>query len=254
MIARPRPDAPLIGVTVELLDAPFYEGRRRFQLFTDYLRCLRAAGLSAVLLPADAPAAEVACWLPILDGLLLTGGDDPDLRPFGGPPPDEHCKPVPREQQELGLALVRAARASGLPMLGVCLGMQFMGLAAGAPYCQHLEQAEDHLKGVRHLVTARPGSRLAAIIGRAPIEVASYHHQALAGAGDGLAVAATAPDGVVEAVEDSDHPFAIGVQWHPERLPESPATRVLFSRFAAAAESYRRARVGAATPPTVRDA
>ncbi|MBC8328923.1 MAG: gamma-glutamyl-gamma-aminobutyrate hydrolase family protein [Planctomycetes bacterium] len=237
-----RADAPLIGVTVELLDAPYYEGRRRLQLFADYLPCLRAAGAVPVLLPTDGPPDEVGRWLDVLDGLLLTGGDDPDLRRLGGPAPDERCKPVPPEQQRANLELVRSACQRRLPMFGVCLGMQMMGLARGAPFCQHLPEAGAHLKGILHPVEAAAGSLLATLVGRAPVEVASFHHQALDGPGDGLRVTASAPDGVVEAVEIPDHPFALGVQWHPERLPDSAATKALFSGFAAAAESYRRDR------------
>ncbi len=235
-----RPAAPLIGVTVELLDAPYYEGRRRFQLFTDYLPCLRAAGAVPVLLPTDGPPEEAEAWLEGLDGLLMTGGDDPDLRPFGGPAPDHRCKPVPAEQQQMNLALVRAACRRRMPLLGVCLGMQMMGLVHGAPYCQHLDGADGHLKGALHPVAPAPGSLLARLLGPAPVEVASFHHQALAGPGDGLRVTGTSPDGIVEAVEIDGQDFALGVQWHPERRPDSAATKALFSGFAAAAGSYRR--------------
>lgn len=238
----PRDSPPLIGVTVELLDAPWYEGRRRFQLFTDYLPCLRAAGAVPILLPSDGPAAEVERWLEHLDGVLLSGGDDPDLRTLGGPAPEPSCKPVPPAQQEIALALVRAACARRLPLLGVCLGMQMLGLAHGAPFCQHLPAAAAHMQGARHAVRPVPDSRLAHLLGPAPFEVASHHHQALTGAGDGLVVAGTAPDGVIEAVERPDLPFALGVQWHPERTPGAAPTRALFSGFTAAAESYRRER------------
>ena len=109
-------------VTVELLDAPWYEGRRRFQLFTDYMPCLRAAGLMPILMPTDAPLdgtrAEAAALLDRVDGLLMTGGDDADLRPLGGPAPVRECKPVPPEQQALNLALVEVACERRLPLFG----------------------------------------------------------------------------------------------------------------------------------------
>jgi putative glutamine amidotransferase len=237
----------LIGVTVELLDQPWYEGQRRFQLFADYLPCLRAAGLTPVLLPTDAPLdraeAEVAAVLDRLDGLLMTGGDDADLRALGGPAPTAECKPVPPEQQSFNLALVEQACALDLPLLGVCFGMQMLGLAHGAPLIQHMDRAGEHTKGVRHSVAPVAGSRLAALVGEAAFKVPSYHHQALAGSGDALVAGAWAEDGTLEAIEHSELRFALGVQWHPERAPQSAASRALFSGFGAAAQDYRRSRL-----------
>ena len=232
--------APVAGVTVELLDQPWYEGRRRFQLFTDYLPCLRAAGLQALLLPTDGPPEEAAALLDRVDCLLLTGGDDADLRELGGPPPEHTCKPVPVAQQALNLALVNEACARDMPLLGVCFGMQMLGLAHQAPFIQHLDGADDHVQGVEHAVHPLAGSLLAELCGDAPFAVPSYHHQALAGPGPHLRSSATAADGVVEAVERADLSFALGVQWHPERAPDSAASRALFSGFAAAARSYRK--------------
>ncbi len=234
----PRRRAPLIGVTVELLEAPHYSGRRRFQLFTDYLPCLRAAGLVPLLLPSDGPEAEAEAWLDQLDGLLLSGGDDFDLRRLGGPPPPPSAKPVPPSQQALNLALVRGAAARGMPLLGICFGMQALGLAHGAPFLQDLPAEGRHRDGGRHPVRPVPGTRLAALLGEEEVEVASFHHQALAGPGPELAPAAWAPDGLLEAVERPGPRFCLGVQWHPERLPDSAPTRALFSGFAAAAGSY----------------
>lgn len=236
---------PVVGVTVELLDRPWYDGRRRFQLFADYLPCLRAVGLRPLLLPTDAPvgdaAAEAAALLERVDGLLMTGGDDADLRPLGGPAPTPECKPVPAEQQAFNLALVAEACARDLPLFGVCFGMQMMGLAHRAPLVQHMERAGEHGGGREHAVTAVPGSRLAALVGEAPFAVPSYHHQALETPG-ALEAGAWAEDGTLEAVESAAQRFALGVQWHPERAPASAASRALFDGFARAARDYRRVR------------
>jgi putative glutamine amidotransferase len=235
---------PVVGVTVELLDAPWYEGRRRFQLFTDYLPCLRAADLQPILLPTDAPVddagAEARAMLDRVDALLMTGGDDADLRALGGPAPLAGCKPVPPEQQAFNLALVREAFARDMPLLGVCFGMQMMGLVHDAPLVQHMEQATGHVKGVEHAVRAVPATRLAALVGEDGFDVPSFHHQALAGPGDGLVASAWAEDGTLEAIERPDLRYALGVQWHPERAPESAPTRALFSGLRAAAHDYRR--------------
>lgn len=234
------PPHPVIGLTVELLDTPWYEGQRRFQLFHSYLPCLRATGAIPVLIPGDATETELDCLLDRLDGVLLTGGDDVDLRPLGGPAPTEECKPVPVEQQSMNLHLLRGASTRDMPIFGVCFGMQMMGLLYDAPIRQHLANAAEHTRGVEHEVVASPGTLLADLVGEQPFRVPSYHHQALIEPGDTLKATAWADDGTLEAVELPGHSFALGVQWHPERAPDSPATRALFSGFVQAARNYRR--------------
>lgn len=233
---------PCIALTVELLEPPHYAGRRRYQLFPEYVAALRDAGADAVLLPADAPADEALRLLARCDGLLLTGGDDPDLRPLGGPAPLPVCKPMPGVQQTQVLALAREALRRDLPLLGVCLGHQMLGLARGAPFVQDLPNAAVHGGGARHAVRLAPGSRLARLAGAGQIEVASYHHQALGGPGDGVLAAGWSDDGVLEAVEIPDRRFAVGVQWHPEREPDARVNRGLFGGFCAAARDYREER------------
>ncbi|MDP7559359.1 MAG: gamma-glutamyl-gamma-aminobutyrate hydrolase family protein [Planctomycetota bacterium] len=233
-------ERPLIGLSVEVLDAPHYEGRRRYQLFSDYAGCLRKAGAIPILIPGDTPPSDLDSILDCLDGLLMTGGDDVDLRPLGGPPPEDTCRPIPIEQQELNLHLVAHAKARDMPTLGICLGMQVIGLANQSSYIQHLDSAEEHTKGIEHQVVAKEGSRLAKILGLQPITVASFHHQALKETGQGLCPAAYSEDGLLEAIEDSEMTFHIGVQWHPERLPDSEPSLALFSSFVAAAQAYGR--------------
>ena len=90
----------------------------------------------------------------------------------------------------------------------------------------------------RHALVLEPGSRLAGILGREPSPVNSLHHQALGEAGAGVRVSARAPDGVIEAIELEDHPFALGVQWHPEKLA-GPERAPLFEAFVAACHTRR---------------
>lgn len=237
----------LIGLTTEVLDAPWYEGRRRYQLFTDYSACLRAAGAIPVLIPGDTPEADLPRILDGLDGVLTTGGDDADLRAFGGPAPTPECKPVPLEQQSMNLALTRLVLERDMPLFAVCFGMQMMGLTQAAGFDQHIAVHADHGKGIEHPVRLEADSRMAEVIGATEFPVPSFHHQALTDAGQpsdptlpgGLRAVGWAPDGTLEAIEAPNATFALGVQWHPERAPDSDASRALFSRFVAAAAAYR---------------
>jgi putative glutamine amidotransferase len=118
--------------------------------------------------------------------------------------------------------LARASGQSGLPVLGICRGMQVMAVAAGGDLVQHLPDIlgnETHLPapGVygRHEVKIEPGTRLASVLGDR-VEVAHYHHQGV-GRHPGLNPTAYSHDGLLEAFEDPDAPFRLGVQWHPEQ-------------------------------------
>lgn len=237
----------VIGLTTEVLDAPWYEGRRRYQLFTDYSACLRELGAIPMLIPGDTLPADLPAILDKLDGVLTTGGDDADLRPLGGPAPTPECKPVPVEQQSMNLELTRLVLERDMPLLAVCFGMQMLGLAFDAGLDQHMDTHADHGKGIEHAVRLEAGSRMAEVIGSERFAVPSFHHQALTDTGqsigaqgkNGLRAVGWADDGTLEAVEAPKASFALGVQWHPERAPDSAASRALFSRFVAAAATYR---------------
>ncbi len=231
----------VIGLTTEVLAPPWYDGRQRYQLFTDYSRCLRAAGAVPLLLPGDTPAADLNLLLDRVDGVLATGGDDMDLRHMGGPAPTAECKPVPAVQQTMNLELLQRVMDRDMPLLAVCFGMQILGLLHGSGFVQHLDQHQDHTKGIQHQVQLQPDCQLAKIIGADHLQVPSFHHQALADIpAKRLQTTGTAEDGTIEAVEVPGRSFAIGVQWHPERAPESAESRALFSRFVEASEAYRK--------------
>ncbi len=234
----------VVGVTVELLEPPQYPGKRRVQLFHAYLDCMRRVGLVPLLFPPDASAEESEALLARVDGMLLTGGDDVDLSRDGGPPPpDAGGVIMPPGQQRFGLSLAKTVQERGIPTLGICLGMQFIGMAFGSKLVQHLPQAEDHTKGVLHPIDVREGTRLAQLVGTGTHQVPSFHHQALEEIPESLQVTAHSPDGVVEAFEDPAHPFLVAVQWHPERDADGATTRQLFSGFAAAVQHYREQRL-----------
>ena len=201
---------------------------------------------------AEAVAAAPAQALAELDGLLLPGGDDIGAAWYGA----DHVHPslrVDAARDRLELALCAAALGSGVPVLGICRGIQVLNVAAGGTLWQDIPDLRPgscvhaHAGGFRHsrLHTVRPlpGTRLGALLGGEPLAVNSIHHQAVRAVAPGFRVAARAPDGVVEAIEIPGEAFALGVQWHPELLwAEEPAQAALFCALGAAARLRAAAR------------
>ncbi len=212
--------APRVGIPL-CLDAEgrFRTGRRYHYIDEAYAVAVREAGAVPSYLPIhDDPEAA----LQGLDGLLLPGGDD--FLPETPYPADVHFDAVSEEGWAFDRGLLQAAEARSLPILGICYGMQLIGLSRGARLHHHLphdrpDAAEHRLGdgGGRHDVRIEPGSRLAEI-GGPSLRVNSLHHQAIADAGASLRVTAVAQDGVIEAIECDKSRFLVGVQWHPEKL------------------------------------
>jgi putative glutamine amidotransferase len=192
-----------------------------------YADAVTLAGGHAVLLPPDDGGAGV---LRALDGLVLAGGADLDPATYGAeraPLTD----PCPR-RDAAELALVRAALAADLPVLGVCRGMQVLAVAAGGRLHQHLPDVLGHEKhrpapGVYGTHDARftPDSRIAALMGE-DVEINCHHHQGVADPGS-LTVTGRAEDGVPEALEDPRRRFVLGVQWHAEVARDTRLFRAL---------------------------
>lgn len=199
-----------------------------------YTEQVAAAGGVPVLLP-PLPGSETA--VPRLDGLILTGGGDIDPAEYGAQPHPRTARVSP-ERDRSEFALLAAALAAGLPVLGICRGLQVLNVFLGGTLHQHLAdlpgsaQAGHSLRPGTfgsHRVRIAPGSRLAGILGAdgdgsREFTVPTAHHQAIDRLGDGLIAAAWATDGMIEAVEltrpadrgTGQHPFVIAVQWHPE--------------------------------------
>jgi putative glutamine amidotransferase len=198
-----------------------------------------------VLDPSEADA-----MLEGMAGLVLTGGEDVDPARYGAAPHpalgDVHAR-----RDAFELALVHAARARRLPTLAICRGVQVANVALGGTLVQDLASewanalAHDG-GGARdarvHEVRVTPGSRLARALGATELPTNSFHHQSVDRVAEGAAVVATAPDGVVEALEwTRDDWWLVGVQWHPEELVrgDGPWDRALFAAFARAVRGER---------------
>ena len=188
-----------------------------------YVRQVRDAGGLPVLLPPLPPGtddATMAALLARVDGVMLAGGVDVEPARYDAEPHPTVQAPRPdRDSTELVLARLCADR--DVPLLGVCRGMQVMAVAAGGRLEQHLPDRVGHDRHApapgtyaEHVVRTVRGSRLASLLGE-QVTVPTYHHQGLL-SHPGLVESAWADDGVLEAVEDPDARFRVGVQWHPE--------------------------------------
>ncbi|MDN0196077.1 gamma-glutamyl-gamma-aminobutyrate hydrolase family protein [Streptomyces sp. S.PNR 29] len=191
-----------------------------------YPRLVQRAGGLAAMLPPDAPE-RAAAVVGRLDGLVIAGG--PDVEPVRyGAEPDPRTGPPARARDAWELALIEAALAAGVPLLGICRGMQLLNVALGGTLVQHIE-GHAEVKGVfgRHPVKPVPGTLYAAAVPE-ETSVPTYHHQAVDRLGTGLVPSAHAADGTVEAVElPGGQGWVLGVQWHPEMGEDVRVMRAL---------------------------
>ncbi|MEU0168543.1 gamma-glutamyl-gamma-aminobutyrate hydrolase family protein [Streptomyces iakyrus] len=190
-----------------------------------YPRLVQRAGGLAAMLPPDDPerAAEAVARL---DGLVIAGG--PDVEPVRyGAEREERTGPPAPDRDAWELALIDAALAAGVPLLGICRGMQLLNVALGGTLVQHID-GHAEVVGVfgGHAVKPVPGSLYAGVVPEETF-VPTYHHQAVDRLGEGLIPSAYAADGTVEAVELPSANWVLGVQWHPEMGDDVRVMRAL---------------------------
>jgi putative glutamine amidotransferase len=236
-----------------------------------YAEQVAAAGGIPVLLP---PVPGIAGAVGRLDGLVLTGGGDIDPAAYGAEPHPLTSR-VSEQRDRAELDALAAVLAVGLPVLGICRGLQILNVARGGTLHQHLPDVPG-LDGLAahtpelgrygsHPVRIAPGSRLAEVLGRGAegaVEraVPTSHHQAIDRLGDGLTATAWAADGVIEAVElgrvtPGQHPFVLAVQWHPEVGQDPSLFRALVAAATSSASSPRmepRPRIPRIQPSSIR--
>jgi putative glutamine amidotransferase len=211
---------PLIGITTYVVPAKWsYWDQEAALVPADYVRAVEAAGGRALLVPpSDDGIVET---LDGLDGLIFSGGADIDPASYGAEAHPETTGVAPgRDRAEI--ALLRAALERDMPVLAICRGSQVMNIVRGGDLVQHLPEVvgdEKHKQTAGafsdHDVALVPETKVQQILGdRAPVK--SHHHQGYGRLGEGLREAARAEDGTIEALEDPDKRFALGVLWHPE--------------------------------------
>lgn len=237
---------PLIGISTQRYDSDSRHTRDVCGKSFAYIQAVSRAGGLPVLIPLGLPDHVLRELFARLDGVLLSGGGDihPD-RFGGGSHPRVHEIDPDRDRTEIALA--QWAGGEGKPFLGICRGAQVINVAFGGKL--HLDiEAElpnalkhdyypdypyDHLA---HPIAVAEDSLLARIVGTPIVQVNSMHHQSVRDAAPKLLVTARAPDGVIEALELPGHPFGLGVQWHPEQLPDHPEMQRLFRAFVASSQ------------------
>ena len=228
---------PIIGITLECKEDP--EDQRsggNLALNWNYAQAVSDAGGVPILLP---PTADMTVLAKLIDGLLIPGGLDIDASQFGEV---NHPKVELQDPWRFaGEAALMAAIEPEMPVFGICYGCQFMNVYRGGTLIQHLPDEVGHnlhSGGTLQSYEIDAESQLKEIVGIKTMEGKSYHHQAVAKVGNHLRVVAKGEDGVIEALEATDRPWMIGVQWHPERTLSDPASRQLFTDFIAAAQKF----------------
>lgn len=234
---------PLVGVPAcarQIGNHPFHVAGDK------YVRAVsHGAGAWPMVLPALGDWYDVEAVVDRLDGLFFTGSPSNVHPTLYGRTPGTEAPPHDADRDATTLPLLKAAIAKGVPVMCVCRGFQELNVALGGtlhPRVHEVPGLNDHREdkdapvevqyGPAHTVRLTPGGYLAAITGREELTVNSLHGQGIDRLAPRLAVEATAPDGLVEAVRVEDHPFALAVQWHPEwRFWEDEASTAMLKAF-----------------------
>ena len=241
-----RATRPVIGLTANFKDS---EAR----LAKAYYESVAAAGATPVLLPPYLSADDILPALESIDALVLTGGAD--INPlYLAEEPERGLRSINSERDAAELLLTRATYRRGMPVLGICRGIQTLTAALDGDVIQDIgsrPDADRHIKHEQdaprytptHTIRIEADSLLHSIYGEDRIMVNSFHHQAVGSTGEHLRAVAFAPDGIIEAVESRDFKPVIGVQWHPEWMGHWRDTHTdpLFTWLATEASLYHRA-------------
>lgn len=244
---------PLIGIPCRTDTSGVYPGRTINTQGNAYIEAVLQAGGIPVLIPLQVKGAPLEALFQKLDGLILAGGGDVDPIYYHEAPQTDTLREIQQDRDEQEIYLVNLASTRQKPFFAICRGIQVMNVALGGSLWQDLPGQRpgsiqhDYYTGsasnprnyLAHEVSLEPTGLLHRVLQTTRLAVNSMHHQGIKEAAPGLAATAYAEDGLVEAVEIPDHPFALGVQWHPEELVADQAeARRLFDAFIEAARRY----------------
>jgi putative glutamine amidotransferase len=241
---------PSIGITPDVSTATADAPILRYELKIPYADAVLRAGGLPLVLPYSEDVAAVEAYLERISGLVVTGGAF-DIPPEAyGDSARDGLGTLKPGRTAFETELLKGALQRNLPVLGVCGGMQLLHVVLGGTLFQDIrrevadarehEQKHDRTQP-QHPVDVKNGTILAELLGKGQVMVNSTHHQAARRIPENVSVSAIAPDGVIEAIESRAHPFAVGVQWHPELLIHTvPAHLGIYRGFVAKARELRR--------------
>jgi putative glutamine amidotransferase len=240
---------PLVGVTAWRQPLEIFLGTEPLQtLETTYIDAMVDAGLVPVVFPNGQEPGSAERMVAAVDGVILSGGGDIHPEVYGEP--EQRVEGEDPDVDRFEIAVANAAREQGKPLLAICRGLQLLNVALGGTLNQDVtvgssthepvghDMDPEVLLDRRHPVHLEPDARLMGIYGSNEIKANTLHHQGIDRLADGLIVEGTAPDGLVEAARHGSDWWALGVQWHPERL-DREHHGLLFGAFRDAIEAAR---------------
>ena len=235
---------PLIGITSAHSQNKY--GLPQIHLMRTYVDAIIKAGGVPVIIPSELDEKGWKLLYEKLDGVLFSGGGDIDPKVFHG---EDHprVEGIDNERDTLEVPLILQSIEDKKPFFAICRGFQVLNVALGGTLYTHIsDQFSDKVqhdtpkgkaRGIPvHEVQVEEDTHLARIVGTPILKTNSWHHQGVKDISPPLRITARTPDGLVEAMELPDHPFAIAVQWHPEWMPEDNAMNALFKAFVEASK------------------
>ena len=257
---------PIIGITTYGRNERDLANQYYSEFFfvpADYVDAVRRAGGVPMLLPPG--ETNWQRWLDVTDGIIVTGGSDIHPARYGGNAEHPNLTIHDLQRDETEIALVQELVTDvHKPTLYICLGAQVLNVALGGTLHEHVPDVvgEDIHRSpegfwANQPLRAEPGSQLAQVMGATEVTTTSGHHQAIKEVAVGLKVVAEAADGIIEALQVSEHPWALAVQWHPEKTAAfDPTQQALFDQLVQAARQQqiakRRQNVRVAHPAQMR--
>ncbi len=230
---------PVIGITLDFSEKTedgSYASRPWYAARCDYSDAITKAGGTALFLPYSSNVDDLLC---VIDGLLISGGDN-DINPsFYGQEIISDKVKINDPRAGFEINLFKEALRRNVPVFGICNGLQVINVALGGSLIQHIPDScpsninheQPKPKDIpTHSIIIENDTLLSQLSESVNVQVNTTHHQSIDKLGKGLIVSATAPDGIIEAIELPNHKFVIGVQWHSEYENSNLDTR-LFARF-----------------------